>query len=109
MPIYDYRCAGCGHRFEVIHAVHGPGPDGCPSCGAPEIRKEIAAPAIHFKGTGWAKKERTASSPGKADSTGEAGTPGKESSSPAPAAATSSADSSAAPAPASTTATGGGD
>jgi putative FmdB family regulatory protein len=61
MPTYDYVCPN-GHRFEVIHSVTGSGPDACVVCGAAPVRKAISAPSIHFKGSGWAKKDRTASS-----------------------------------------------
>ena len=60
MPLYDYDCAACGRRFEVIHGVHADGPTTCPLCGSGPVRKAIAAPAVHFKGSGWAKKERRA-------------------------------------------------
>ena len=58
MPIYDYVCAN-GHTTEVIHGVNDNGPANCPVCGAP-LRKALSAPTIHFKGSGWAKKERSA-------------------------------------------------
>jgi putative FmdB family regulatory protein len=58
MPLYDYDCAACGRRFEVIHGVHDDGPTTCPLCGKGPVRKAFAPPAIHFKGSGWAKKER---------------------------------------------------
>ncbi|HET7496456.1 MAG TPA: FmdB family zinc ribbon protein [Candidatus Limnocylindrales bacterium] len=60
MPLYDYVCAACGRRFEVIHGVHADPPTACPLCGSGPVRKAIAAPAVHFKGSGWAKKERRA-------------------------------------------------
>ena len=60
MPLYDYDCAACGRRFEVIHGVNDPPPGQCPLCGSGPVRKAFAAPAIHFKGSGWAKKERRA-------------------------------------------------
>lgn len=60
MPLYDYDCAACGRRFEVIHGVNDPAPEECPMCGSGPVRKAFAAPAIHFKGSGWAKKERRA-------------------------------------------------
>lgn len=67
MPIYDYTCASCGHLTEVIHGIHEGGPRFCPSCGAEgTMRKGFAAPAVHFKGSGWAKKDRSATStPGR--------------------------------------------
>ena len=60
MPLYDYVCAACGRRFEVIHGVHGDPPTACPLCGEGPVRKAISAPAVHYKGSGWAKKERRA-------------------------------------------------
>ncbi|HEV8280578.1 MAG TPA: zinc ribbon domain-containing protein [Candidatus Limnocylindrales bacterium] len=62
MPLYDYDCAACGSRFEVIHGVHADPPTSCPLCGSGPVRKAFAAPAVHFKGSGWAKKERRAGS-----------------------------------------------
>ncbi len=60
MPAYDYDCAACGRRFEVTHGVHADGPTTCPLCGKGPVRKAITAAAIHYKGSGWAKKERRA-------------------------------------------------
>jgi len=60
VPLYDYVCAACGRRFEVIHGVHGDPPASCPLCGEGPVRKAISAPAVHYKGSGWAKKERRA-------------------------------------------------
>ena len=62
MPLYDYICAACGRRFEVIHGVNDPAPEACPLCGSGPIRKAFAPPTIVFKGSGWAKKERRSSS-----------------------------------------------
>jgi putative FmdB family regulatory protein len=59
MPIYDYVCHHCGHRFEVIHGVHADGPRHCPVCHKGPVRKGFAPPTIHFKGSGWAKKDRS--------------------------------------------------
>ena len=57
MPTYDYVCSACGHRLEVVHGIHGHGPERCPVCGG-AMRKAFVAPAVHFKGSGWAKKDR---------------------------------------------------
>jgi putative FmdB family regulatory protein len=63
MPIYEYACAVCGHRTDILHGVHEPGPNFCPECGTEgSMRKAFAPPAIVFKGSGWAKKERRSSS-----------------------------------------------
>jgi putative FmdB family regulatory protein len=60
MPLYDYDCAACGRRFETIHGLYGDPPTVCPLCGSGPVRKSIGAPAVHYKGSGWAKKERRA-------------------------------------------------
>jgi putative FmdB family regulatory protein len=72
MPIYDYICQRCGQRVELVHGIHASGPERCEHCGQGPMRKVLAPPAIHFKGSGWAKKERAASRP-KAPSSGDAG------------------------------------
>ena len=66
MPAYDYDCEACGRRFEVIHGLHSAPPTACPLCGSGPIRKAISAPTIHYKGSGWAKKERHATASSKA-------------------------------------------
>lgn len=64
MPLYDYVCANCGHEVEVMHSVHDHGPTVCPVCGGP-MKKAIVAPAVHFKGSGWARKDRSGSNGAK--------------------------------------------
>jgi putative FmdB family regulatory protein len=72
VPLYDYDCAACGRRFEVIHGVHADPPTSCPLCGSGPVRKAIVAAAVHYKGSGWAKKERRAGArSGSASSGGE--------------------------------------
>jgi putative FmdB family regulatory protein len=65
MPIYDYLCTECDHRADILHGINDPGPNFCPSCGREgTMRKQFTTPAIHFKGSGWAKKDRGSSSAG---------------------------------------------
>jgi len=82
VPLYDYDCAACGRRFEVIHGVHDGPPEHCPLCGSGPVRKAFAAPAVHFKGSGWAKKERRAAvksrSSGDGDTSSSDGDKGSE-------------------------------
>lgn len=41
MPIYEYRCPGCGQVFEKL--VHmGAGAPPCPSCGAPGAERLVS-------------------------------------------------------------------
>lgn len=75
MPIYDYLCTACGHRMEVVHGIHGHGPAACPAC-AGQMRKAMVAPAVHFKGSGWAKKDRGAATRTKAAARADTPSPG---------------------------------
>lgn len=59
MPIYEYVCTSCGMRHEFIHGIHAAQPDACPACAGP-LRKALSTPAIHFKGSGWAKMDARA-------------------------------------------------
>jgi putative FmdB family regulatory protein len=52
MPLYEYECDACGHRFEVIQRFSDPPLDRCPKCGGP-VHKMQSAPAFQFKGSGW--------------------------------------------------------
>jgi putative FmdB family regulatory protein len=61
MPLYEYECESCDHRFEVIQKFSDPLVESCPKCGGP-VHKLFSSPAFHLKGTGWyitdyAKKE----------------------------------------------------
>ena len=70
MPRYDYACSACGEVVEFRHGINEAGPRTCPNCGREgTMRKTFAAPTVHFKGSGWAKKDRsTTSSPTKSRS-----------------------------------------
>jgi putative FmdB family regulatory protein len=79
MPLYEYQCDKCAHRFEVIQKFSDPHIDVCPKCGGP-VKKLFSSPAIQFKGTGWyitdyARKgsdsATTKSGEAKADSTSD--------------------------------------
>ena len=53
MPLYEYRCDACEHRFEVIQKYSDEPIAVCPSCGQGPVEKLLSSPAIQFKGTGW--------------------------------------------------------
>ncbi len=64
MPLYEYQCSKCGHRFEKIQKFSDKKIRKCPQCGGP-VEQVISAPAVQFKGSGWyvtdyAKKSSTA-------------------------------------------------
>lgn len=52
MPLYEYQCEACGHRFEVIQKFSDLPVETCPRCGG-AVRKLLSSPAIQFKGSGW--------------------------------------------------------
>lgn len=52
MPLREYECAACGHRFERIEKFSDPHVKVCPQCGG-EVHKLMSAPAVQFKGSGW--------------------------------------------------------
>jgi putative FmdB family regulatory protein len=52
MPLYEYQCDACAHRFEVIQKFSDAPIEICPKCGG-VVRKLLSSPAIQFKGSGW--------------------------------------------------------
>jgi putative FmdB family regulatory protein len=52
MPLYEYECDNCGHRFEKIQKFSDPLEKTCPTCGGP-VHKLMSSPAIQFKGSGF--------------------------------------------------------
>jgi putative FmdB family regulatory protein len=66
MPLYEYQCKKCGHRFEKIQKFSDKPIKKCPECGG-AVEQLLSAPAVQFKGSGWyvtdyAKKATSASS-----------------------------------------------
>ncbi|MCP5143327.1 MAG: zinc ribbon domain-containing protein [Gammaproteobacteria bacterium] len=53
MPIYEYECDKCGHKFELLVKISDPPPEHCPECNAPAPRKLISRAGFQLKGTGW--------------------------------------------------------
>lgn len=52
MPLYEYQCDACAHRFEVIQKYADAPIEVCPKCGG-VVHKLLSSPAIQFKGSGW--------------------------------------------------------
>jgi putative FmdB family regulatory protein len=60
VPLYDYRCAGCGREFEALVATAAQADqERCPGCGA-EARRLLSLVAAPVRGHDGA----TAPSPG---------------------------------------------
>lgn len=53
MPIYEYRCAECGHQDEFLQKVSEPVLTECPACGKPSFQKLLSAAGFQLKGSGW--------------------------------------------------------
>lgn len=52
MPLYEYLCKKCGHRFERIQKFSDPMVKKCPECGG-AVEQVLSPPAVQFKGSGW--------------------------------------------------------
>jgi len=72
MPLYEYQCKKCGHRFEKIQKFSDKPIKKCPECGG-AVEQLLSAPAVQFKGSGWyvtdyAKKSSAPASSSSSDS-----------------------------------------
>jgi len=67
LPLYEYRCRKCGQHFERIESVSAKATKKCPHCGG-KAERQIAAPAIQFKGSGWYVTDYAGKRPGAAAS-----------------------------------------
>jgi putative FmdB family regulatory protein len=52
MPIYEYECAKCGKRIEVIQKMSDKPLKNHEGCGG-RLHKLVSAAGFQFKGTGW--------------------------------------------------------
>ncbi|MEA2568552.1 MAG: hypothetical protein QOI24_553 [Acidobacteriota bacterium] len=69
MPLYEYLCAQCGERSEILQKIADAPATHCPKCGG-DLKKLHSAPAIQFKGSGFYKTDyASASSKPPANST----------------------------------------
>ena len=52
MPLYEYKCLRCGHRFELIRKFSDRPVTACIKCGG-KVEKLVSSSSIAFKGSGW--------------------------------------------------------
>jgi len=83
VPLYEYQCKKCKHRFEKIQSFSDAPIKKCPSCGANAVEKLFSAPAVHFKGSGfyvtdYAKKSSSAEGSYSGESKAESKSGGKD-------------------------------
>ncbi len=52
MPLYEYKCETCGHRFEVLQRM-GASSQGvsCPQCGGFEVKRLVSTFASSVSGS----------------------------------------------------------
>jgi putative FmdB family regulatory protein len=53
MPIYEYRCASCGHQQEFLQKVSDAPLTVCTQCGKATFSKMVTAAGFQLKGSGW--------------------------------------------------------
>ena len=53
MPIYEYRCAACGHQEDHLQKVSEAPLTKCPACGKKKYEKQLSAAGFQLKGSGW--------------------------------------------------------
>ena len=68
MPLYEYKCEGCGETFEVIQKFADEPLTVHEKCGG-HVHRLMSAPSFQFKGSGWyatdyAKSSNSGSSKG---------------------------------------------
>lgn len=90
MPLYEYLCTKCNHRFEKIQKFSDPMMKKCPECGG-KVENVLHAPAVHFKGAGWYVTDYAKKSSAEAKDGGAAKSDSKSSADAKPAGDTKSA------------------
>ena len=53
MPIYEFECSSCGHRFDRLQKMSDPDPSVCPACDVAEVKRRLSAPGFRLAGSGW--------------------------------------------------------
>jgi putative FmdB family regulatory protein len=53
MPIYEYRCAACGHQEDHLQKLSEAPLSRCPVCGKKKYEKQLSAAGFQLKGSGW--------------------------------------------------------
>ena len=70
MPIYEYQCGACSHRFERIQGIDEAAPEQCPACGVlHRTARLISSSGFQLKGTGWYESDykKPSAAPGSSE------------------------------------------
>ena len=85
MPVYEYECSACSHRFEEWQKINDKPVKVCPKCKARKVERLISHTSFQLKGGGWYGDLYASQRPAGAAKVNGAGD-GKAASSAAPAA-----------------------
>ncbi len=88
MPLYEYRCEGCGEKFEVIQKFSDRPMTTHDKCGG-SVHRLLSTSALQFKGSGWYVNDYAKSAKPEGD-----GASKKEDSAPAKTSSSESSDTS---------------
>lgn len=53
MPLYEYRCAACGHELEAVQKFSDKELTDCPNCGQSELKRLMSMSSFSLRGGGW--------------------------------------------------------
>ncbi|MBL3685937.1 FmdB family transcriptional regulator [Leucobacter zeae] len=59
MPTYAYRCADCGHAFDIYQSFSDDALSVCPECGG-TLRKVFGSLGVTFNGSGFYRTDSRA-------------------------------------------------
>ncbi len=68
MPIYEYECQACGHRFEEWQKMSDEPIKVCPKCKKRKVDKLISHTSFQLKGGGWYSDLYASAKPGSSSS-----------------------------------------
>ncbi len=70
MPVYEYECSACGHRFEEWQKITDKPVKVCPKCKARKVERLISQTSFQLKGGGWYGDLYSSSKGGSGSSSG---------------------------------------
>ena len=85
MPIYEYECVSCKHRFELKQGFDADPTETCPVCQS-SSRRRFHSPTVIYKGSGfyttdYARRDQPSVDGSSGNGDGAASSPEKETSS----------------------------
>jgi putative FmdB family regulatory protein len=78
MPLYEYKCANCGKRFEKIQKFSDAPLTVHEECGSGPVERLISVSALQFKGSGWYVNDYAKNGGSAKESGSKEGKEGKE-------------------------------